>query len=260
MKTFTFPGRMGDILMSWPIVYQWYKKTGEKFKIVTCEHWGCPRVLDLLATQQCVADAEIWPHIINDDSCGGQPWHFNKLGMDNIIHMGYRSRPDQQLTKYVLSTFPEKLDEMEALDKPSLFLGNCSNFNYCVFFAKPHQNWLTAIKLMLEASHLFDTIYVIGLPEDLSHIKKNAGNNHWRYIDRDRPNLIADAILIRDARAVITINSLVPTISNLMKIPTVVVHRAQPFEIYSNTGPNQFNYFPAYHGHIDPALEFLKHV
>jgi hypothetical protein len=263
MKTFTFPGRMGDLLMQWPVAYQWHKKTGEQFRVVTCEHWNMPRMLPLLETQKCVAEVTVMSGIINDDSCGGQPWHFNLKEDPDYFHMGYQDRPNMQLTDFTLKYFPEPLDRDAVLNEASLDMGERNPQNYCVFFAKPHQNWETALELMQKVTDRFDKVYVIGLPEDLSYICQNVPDTcwqKWHNVDSKTPDLLSDARLIRDARVVITINSLVPTISNVLKVPTVVVHRAQPFQTYSNTGPNQFNFFPAHRHDFAPALEFLDNV
>src|SRR3990172_730549 len=111
---FTFPGKIGDAILQFPVAYQWHKLTGKTFSCWLDETTLKP-LERLFSTQPCV-DAVEFKSGIENYMCGGQPWHFNLRTNDyegkTVYHLGFRSFPQRQITMETVENakLPVKVD------------------------------------------------------------------------------------------------------------------------------------------------------
>lgn len=92
---FTLPGKIGDNLLRFPVVYQYWKQN--KVKADLCLDRGSEILVKLFSQQPCIdsihIDDEIW-----DYSYGGQPFDFRKdaefrTNYQKVFHLGFRTSP-----------------------------------------------------------------------------------------------------------------------------------------------------------------------
>ena len=123
---FTFPGKMGDSILQWPVAYHWAKETGQKFTAYM-DIQTCKPLVPLIEAQPCVEEVKLIEGVENW-SCGGQPFHMNLptsafIG-NTIYHLGLRGFPARQISIETRegSRVPLKVSPETFASEPSLLV------------------------------------------------------------------------------------------------------------------------------------------
>lgn len=87
---FTFPGKLGDLLYTLPIIKEYHKLTGHDISILTSEY--CRPAIPLLISQPYIKNALIDDsYVCLSNMCGMQPPELRELkGYDKIFQLGFR--------------------------------------------------------------------------------------------------------------------------------------------------------------------------
>jgi len=252
---FTFPGKIGDALLQWPVAYQYWKKTGQAFEVWLDEH-RCKPLLPLFKAQPCVLDAKLMPGVENWD-CGGQPFHMNlptsAFEGHAIYHLGLRAFPTRQITLETVqyARLPVEID-MEALtNEPSLVTPKVlEKVNRLIVHGQgicPHtrqtpQMWRFLSRVRKELESIFDEIVFVGTDRDRQVGTKTYPD--WKeFVDDEDFSVLADYMAL--SRAAITVGSSVAALADCLKLPTIRVHDPvadnAPKVIWSNLHPGSIN-------------------
>jgi hypothetical protein len=250
---FTFPGKLGDAIMQFPIAYWWAKQHDSKFTVWLDK--SCKMVAPLFSAQPCVKKVEFKEGVVNYN-CGGQPWHFDLNNSDfadrNVYHLGYRSFPERQLTLESLarSNVPVEVDvatlaNVSAFEVPD----RGEKVNRLVLHGQgvcPHSRttpnfWKFLAAIRMELPSIFDEIVFIGSPQD-----REVGAiayPEWKSFD-DGGDFLKLAELMVNSRAVIGCGSSSVALAGALKVPCIRVHDPIgefPRRIWDNLGENQLN-------------------
>ncbi len=277
MRVVTFPGKIGDALLQWPVIYQHAKTSKTSFHCWLDEHSLMPLV-NLLKAQACVEGVELRPGI-EHWRCGGQPWDFGLTTDDyvqhEVIHMGMREFPREQITLQTVKWTQLRIDTAALAHEPSLVVVPPDELmqrtDYIVLhgtFASHVSGtpgfWRFLYQIAPWITETFERAIFVGTPSERARarqlypgIKGMANGNAvaawtgWSDFD-DGGDFLPLASLVSGARMVIGSGSSVVTLAGALKVPCIRVHDAigeAPKVIWSNLGPNQIN---------ETALELRK--
>lgn len=122
---FTFPGKMGDALHQWPVVYHYIKQTNDQDIELWLDETTCKPLVPLFEAQPGVKAVKLVSGVENY-SCGGQPFHMNlpteAFSGNRIYHLGLRQFPVRQLSLQCLqdSKVPIEVSPEVFAEEPSL--------------------------------------------------------------------------------------------------------------------------------------------
>ena len=251
---FTFPGKMGDALMQWPVAYQWAKKTGQKFQVWMDEQ-TCAPLVKLFEAQPCVESVKLIGGVENWN-CGGQPFHMNlptsAFEDHTVYHLGLRNFPARQITLQTLNDVKlnVEIDKTALAEERSLHTKFYGPENRLVIHGQgvcPHNRttptvWKFLSGIREELESIFGRIYVVGSPDDREVARMTYPN--WGEFD-DGGSFYELAKFIADSRAVIACGSSVAAMAGALKVPCIRVHDVVgndcPKVIWTNLGRNQLN-------------------
>jgi hypothetical protein len=259
----TYPGKLGDALMQWPVMYQWSQQTGKTFTAWLDEK-TCAGLKNLFESQACCDKVEFKPGIENY-MAGGQPFHFNLESSDfkdrTVYHMGYRSFPVRQLTLESAENakLSVKIDRRKLAQEPSFSFSGIEQKNRVVLHGNPicphtrstPQFWKFLSGIAEELSRDFDEIVFVGSERDREVGTRAYGRredaewlgNRWQAFD-DGGDWLPLARLVAGSRLVIACGSAVAALGGALKIPTIRVHDpigGHSKNIWSSLGDNQIN-------------------
>ena len=257
----TAPGKLGDALMQWPVMYQWAQQTGKTFTAWMDEK-TCAGLKNLFESQDCCDKVEFKPGIDNYQ-CGGQPFHFNLESSDfkdrTIYHMGYRSFPVRQLTLESAENakLPIKLDRRKLAQEPSFIFTGIENKNRVILHGNPicphsrttPQFWKFLSGISKELEDEFDELVFVGSERDREMGMRAYGGEtsadvcKWQQFD-DGGDWLKLAQLVSGSRLVIACGSAVAALGGALKVPTIRVHDpigGHSKNIWSNLSDNQLN-------------------
>ena len=240
---FTFPGKIGDTLHQWPLVFHWAREQQKKI-VVGLEATSLGPLVRLFRNQPCVEDVAML-YGIEHWGVGGQPWDFGFKTADYdkwdaVHHMGFRAMPNKRLTLFQQNVLKVAASHSEIAETPSLV--PCASEvkkSKCVIHGT--QNSGNLWRLMSECDNLirrcFEQVVFVGSGVDLTLLEA-------RGLDRfdDRGDFLSLAEFISDAAMVIGCGSSVVALAGAMKVPSIRVpelHIAS--DIYANLGPGQWN-------------------
>lgn len=251
----TFPGKLGDALHQWPVMYHWAKKTGQQFEC-WMDEVTCGPLVSLFEAQPCVSLVKLIGGVENHTR-GGQPFHMNLLTSsfdgNTVYHLGLRGAPQRQLTleamlssKVPVYVKPEVLanevnlviPDPEPVKNRLIIHGQGQ---YCHSGTAPTVwKFIHGIKAELEG--MFDEIAFVGSSRDLEVSARTYPQ--WKVLE-DGGNLLNTARFIAGSRAMIGCGSAPIVMAGLLGIPAIRVHDALPGDpprvYWSNLGENQLN-------------------
>jgi ADP-heptose:LPS heptosyltransferase len=252
---FTFPGKIGDALLQWPVAYQYAKQKGQK---ITC--WldaGTLKPIErLLASQDVVECVELKPGIQNY-TCGGQPWDFGLKTEDflghSIYHLGFHAFPERQITLQSVLSSGVQIDLEPLGQEPSIIvppLDNAPAMRYVVVHGT-FQSHMTGVPrfwsffrdVHKDLEEHFDKIIFSGTPEERQRARELYPDVRYGDFD-DGGDFLELARLMAGASLVLGSGSSGVVLGGCLKIPTVRVHDPlgdAPKVIWSNLGPKQWN-------------------
>jgi hypothetical protein len=251
---FTFPGKMGDAILQYPVAFHYAKQSGEKIELWMDEK-SCAPLVPLMEAQPCVEKVKLVGGVENYN-CGGQPFHLSlptsAFEGNKIYHLGMRAFPVRQISLQALSEskVPVTVPVEEFANTPYLEVGEVEKANRLVIHGQsicPHTRstptmwkFLSGIRAELEA--LFDEIIFVGSAGDREVGK--ATYPGWGEYD-DVGDFLKLARLIAGSRCMIGCGSSPVTIAGALKIPAVRVHdriaNDAPRMIWDNLGETQLN-------------------
>lgn len=247
---FTFPGKIGDTLLQWPVAAAWHKQTGKEFEVWLDEN-TCKPLVNLLGSQPGVKSVKCIPGI-ESYHCGGQPYHFNLKASDfegkTVYHLGMREFPKAQITIHALEESKVNVAR-ELVKNPCLVVKErkvedrvvIHGQSVCAHTGSVPAMWrfLNSIRKDLESR--FSQICFIGTKEDLA-----AGLTaypEWNTF-HDEGDIIATAEFIASSKLVIAAGSSMAVLAGALGVPCIRVHDrigTHPKSIWSNLGDNQLN-------------------
>lgn len=245
---FTMPGKLGDALLQWPVVYQYCKRENARCTLWLDEKSLRPLV-PLFEYQPCVEKVELRGGIENH-SMGGQPYDFGLKTSDyvdhEIYHLGFRAFPTRQITLETLNTVPLNLSARETAQEPSLTVPDPDpreekvilhgNFTSHATGVPGFWRFLSRIWDELPADRVF-----VGRPGECRRaLELYPGARSFD----DRGDFLVLARVLLGARAVIGCGSSVAALASVLKVPCVRVHDPigeAPKVIWSGLGENQVN-------------------
>lgn len=248
----SFPGKIGDTLLQWPVAYQLAQQRGAKLTL-----WldaGTLKPLDrLLASQACVECVEFKPGIQNY-SCGGQPWDFGLKTEDvvghEVYHLGFRGFPQRQITLQTALDSGLQLDTDRLASEPSLTVPPLENQpgRYVVLHGtyQSHMTgcprfWYALRNMRKDLEANFDRIIWTGTADERARSLELYPD--WDEFD-DGGDFHELARLMAGASLVVGAGSSGVALAGALKVPCVRVH--DPIGdaarvIWSNLGDNQWN-------------------
>lgn len=251
---FTMPGKCGDALHQWPIVYHWAKQTGKK-----CELWmdekTCAPLVPLFEAQPGVETVKLMGGV-EGYGCGGQPFHMNlptsAFEGHTIYHLGLRGFPQRQLTLECLGNakVPISVDPKTLSTETSLAVSAPAKYNRLVLHGQatcPHTNgtptfwqFLHSVRRELEA--MFDQIVFVGSERD-REVSLRTYPNWVGFIDNG--DFLKLAEYISASRAMIGVGSSPIVLAGLLNIPAIRVHdpigNDAPKAVWNNLAENNLN-------------------
>lgn len=250
---FTFPGKIGDAFLQFPVAAQWARQTGKKFKCWLDMHSLKP-VENLFQSQTFVTGVEFKPGIENY-LCGGCPWHFDLDTKDyegkTVYHLGFRQFPQRQITLETVENakLPIQIDIKQMTETPAFDVGDVAKSNRLILHGQPvyvHNRstpgfWKFLHSIKAELDSLFDEIVFVGNERDREVGKRTYPE--WETYD-DGGDFLVTAKLIAGSRCCIGVGSSVVALSGVMCIPTIRVHDSigtYPKVTWSVLGDNQLN-------------------
>lgn len=279
MMTFSSPGKLGDAIHQFPVVYWWHRQHQKPYEIWLDEN-TCKPLLTLIRCQPGCAGADLKSGI-KSYHCGGQPWNFGLEPKDyqdrRVVHLGLRGFPQRQLTleafessKLGLSVSPQELAETPVFEVPEprpaanrLLLHGMA---VCPHSGSSPGFWRFLASIRNELPKLFDEIVWIGSPRDLEVGTRTYPS--WDQTLDDHGNLLETARLMVGSRMVIACGSSMAALAGALKVPCIRVHDpiGQAAKvIWSNLGSNQLNAtelelrkeWPLYRDHIFSSKEAI---
>lgn len=251
---FTFPGKIGDAILQWPVAFAWAKKTGQKF-----EAWLDKKTLGpikpLFESEPCVESVKMIDGIDNYN-CGGQPWHFNLESSafegKTIFHLGLRRFPARQITLETAANSRVPMVDTEDMCRP-VFLtdvppGEKKNrliLHGQAVYAHTRSSpsfWRFISLIKDELREIFDEIVFVGSDRDIAAGEASGFPATAVFVDGGNLRRLAEHI--RDSRCMIGCGSSIAALSGALQIPTIRVHDPignHPKVIWSNLGENQLN-------------------
>jgi hypothetical protein len=252
---FTFPGKLGDALLQWPVAYQFSKVTNQRFQVWMDEK-TCKPLEPLFRAQPCVSDVKLVSGVENWN-CGGQPFHMNlptaSFDGNTIYHLGLRRYPTRQITLETLeySRLPVEIDKKALVEEPSIVPAReVEKRNRLIIHGQgvcPHtcttpMMWKFLASVRGELEELFDEIMFVGSERDREVGSKTYPD--WGQFD-DEGNFSTLAVELAASRAVIACGSCVAVLAGCLHVPCIRVHdpvsETAPKVIWSNLAPNSIN-------------------
>jgi len=251
---FSFPGKIGDAILQFPVAYQWHKQTGKTFSCWLDETSLKP-LERLFSIQPCVGGVEFKAGI-EHYMCGGQPWHFNLQTADyagkTVYHLGFRGFPQRQITLETAENakLPVKIDMKALATEPCFVLPAESPPPLRLVLHGqpicPHTRctpgfWKFLSSIAPEVEHLFDEVLFVGKERDCEVGVRTYPE--WGRFD-DGGDLANVAQLIANSTCVIGCGSSMAALASVLKVPTIRVH--DPIgnaskTVWSGLGDNQLN-------------------
>lgn len=271
----TFPGKIGDALMQWPLAYWYWKETGNKFHVIVGQ--TLEPLVPLLETQEPVIDVKVLPRIEHYKQ-GGQPWDFKltedeKKEYDEIHHLGFRTLPDRQLTLYCRTYAPVKPSD-EQLSEPSIFVGEGNRKSLLIVHgtAFTHAGIREGTDLRPRVwdvygtceqffRHMFDRVVFIGNDKDRITFDREGYEGEWF---EDGGNFLTLAYFMKDAAFVLGAGSCGVVLAGALGVPSLRVHDLlwgeEDFTFWSNIGKLQANYYPQGAIQREKVRQFVEEV
>lgn len=249
----TFPGKLGDAILQWPVAYHWARLGGQKFTV-----WADKRscaILEPLWRSQSMVEDVVWKDGIEGYQCGGQPWHFDLPTSDlvgnTVYHMGLRGFPVRQITLETLANckIPLDIDPETIASEPAFEMPEKKPVNRLVLHGMavyPHTKstpgfWKFLYSVAGELEGMFDEIVWTGNDRD-REVGRRVYPKWGEFADGGDFKKLAD--LIWDSRCMIGVGSAPIALAGALKVPAIRVHDQigeHPRVIWSNLGANQAN-------------------
>lgn len=251
----TFPGKMGDALLQWPVAF-WYGKQIGDFEVWMDEH-TCKPLVPLFESQLHVTKVKLIPGI-EHWNCGGQPFHFDlptsAFDGNTIFHLGLRGFPQRQISLETLQNAKVPINVSQDLfaSTPSIHAGTGEKRNRLIIHGQavcPHnrqtpQMWKFLAGVRKELESIFDEVLFVGNERDREvGTRTYEGWKDFQFADNGDFKKLAD--VIADSRAMIGCGSAPIVLAGLLKVPAIRVHdnigENAPKHVWSNLGENQLN-------------------
>ena len=248
----TFPGRLGDAMLQFPVMHQWSKVTGKTFDCWMDER-TCKPLEGLFASQACVGEVKLVSGV-ESYHCGGQPFHMNlttsAFSEHTVYHMGFRTFPQRQITLETLENvkLPIPIDRTSLETEPCFAFPDTPKRRLLLLHGNPicpHTKmtpnfWKFLAGTYNELEDLFQDIVWVG---DARDREIGTRTYAWDAFD-DHGSLLETAKLMAQASCVIACGSSMAAMAQVMKIPCIRVH--DPIGeahkvIWSGLGENQLN-------------------
>lgn len=243
---FTMPGKIGDAILQWPVVFHYCKQMELKCTLWLDEKTLKPLV-PLFEAQPCVEKIELKGGIENY-SMGGQPWNFGLKTEDHldheVYHLGFRAFPTRQITLETLTNVPLHIDTRDVATEESLQIP-----------AEPMRD-----EVAVHGTFASHTSGVPGVWRFLYDIQKDLPAIVFvgTQAERERAmelypsasqfddggNFLKLATFLKGTRMVIGAGSSVCALASVLHVPCVRVHDPigeYPRVIWSGLGDNQLN-------------------
>ena len=250
MMVFTCPGKLGDACLQLPVARRWCLENETK-----CAVWAdqgtCKSLIPLLESQSWVSATRLLPGI-QHYRCGGQPWDFGFQVADHldneIVHLGFRSFPQLQITLQTLQDVPLNIDGSELATQETFEIDGVIESNRLILhgtFQAPMSGtpgfWRFLGDRRKELEGLFEEIVFVGSPNE----RKRALEVYpeWTAFD-DNGSFLDLARLMKGSRAVIGAGSSNVALASVLHVPCIRVHDdigGLPWVIWSGLGDNQLN-------------------
>lgn len=253
---FTFPGKLGDALLQWPVAYQ-YATSREKQITLWLDEGTLKPLVNLFRSQAMVEAVELRGGVKNY-TCGGQPFHFDlkpeEIAGHTVYHLGFRAFPQRQITLQTaldcgFDVDRDRLVSQRSLDVPCFpppdpfghrrRLVLHGTFQSHMSGTPRFWRWLHDHREDLERR--FEEIVFVGTEDELHRA-------HEVYPDwgtfSDGGDFLNLARLIMGSQMVAGAGSSVVALAGALKVPCVRVHDFMadaPKMIWSNLGDNQLN-------------------
>lgn len=248
---FTFPGKIGDALLQFPVAAAWHREHGKPYTVWLDEKTLGP-IKNLIAAQPGCEAVEMKPGIVNY-GCGGQPWHFDANMADlvghTIYHLGFRKFPERQITLQTALDCGFDVDTEALAREPGLtvgFTGQPENRLLLHGTFTSHQTGVPRFWRFLrdrrdELESRFKEIVFTGTKDERDRALELYPR--WGQFD-DQGDFLELAKLMAASRMVIASGSSAAALAGALKVPCVRVH--DPIgdankHIWSNLGENQLN-------------------
>lgn len=253
----TFPGKLGDALLEWPVARHWSKLMGRRFEVGLSEM--TEPLKPLFACQENVRHVKVFRDRIKDFSVGGQPsdFKFTKADYkewDQVFHAGMLAFPNSQITEFTAKCLriPHDADDFR---EPSIVLPGTNQFDLnpgrVLLHGKKLSNqggdprfWAFAGRLVRSGTlaRYFPEIQVIGTDEEIRDARSRLGVNSYF---TDGGDWLKLAYYIKASGLVIDAGSGIAPLAGALGVPCIRIHddiNGLNHDIWSNQPtPHQLN-------------------
>jgi len=246
----TFPGKIGDAFLQWPVARWFIDNKYPKVDIAVAEQISS---VGPIFERQPGVNSVVYLTGIHSWHLGGQPWDF---GMQSVfgkwtvlIHLGFRERPDQPITLHCAKEAGANLDKAPLSD-PALILPQDDKRNRLLLHGtfKDHQGHTPSFWSVIRDNRellekAFDEIYFIGASNDLSVL---SGLDFPAKPFFDDGDIIKTAEFMANSKLVIGCGSSMVALAGALGIPSLRLHDPTGLEqpVFSHVGANQVNIDP----------------
>lgn len=255
MKTlWTFPGKIGDTLLQWPVAMHWALKHGEKIDVRISE--GVEPIGNLLASQSVVNDLKVATGRIISYNCGGQPWDFDYKPEDTteyeqVFHCGFRRFPDKQITLFTRDALSLQEDLVDGLfGYQTILAGQVDPKRRLVIHGRRISQsggdclfWGVMKNLLANGiADRFDEIVAVGTRDERLDARSRLNvQSTWA----DNGDWSALALYLANSALLIDAGTGVAALAGAVGTPCIRIHDPiglQPKTIWSNPQYNQLNF------------------
>jgi hypothetical protein len=253
---FTFPGKMGDAILQFPIVHHYAKETGDTDIELWLDENSLKPLVPLFEAQPGVKAVKLIGGIDNYN-CGGQPFHFelptSAFEGNRIYHLGLRSFPQRQISLQCRQDCKVPLEVSSENFARSRYLKVTEGdhrANRLVIHGQsvcPHNRatptlWRFLASIQQDIHELFEEVVFVGSQADIE--VGLAAYPNWTGFS-DGGDFLKLANFIAGSRCMIGCGSAPITLAGALKIPAIRVHdrigNDAPRVIWDNLGENQLN-------------------
>lgn len=259
----TFPGKLGDAFLQWPVAKCWANEREQKITVGLAKQIAA---LEPVFRLQPEVEDVVLLDGIHSFHMGGQPFDFDFSKKDyepwdEVYHAGFANFPTYQITQFVRDQMGLRIPAA-LLESARIELGPREPQGYLAIHATPKSNngELPRVKPLLRAcrhgiAKRFSAVWSVGVREDW------ASTDDW--IDStpfdDGGDWVKLGRFLLGANLVIACGSSMAAYAGALGVPCVRVHdtignNLNP-AIWSNLGPDQYNFTSL---RLQPLMEVIQ--
>lgn len=226
----TFPGKMGDAILQFPVPFHHWRNTGERFTAIFDKSL---RPLETLFRAQPCVEAVEYLDGVQTYVMGGQPWDFGKdkelrERFDKVYHMGFRTFPHCEISLFCMRYMPVAVSWDDLVHTQAFNIQNKDPKNRLVIHSTMIDHRGRTPKLWSVLQHSqdviaeeFDEVVFVGSKAERDYACDVYPQ--WGQYD-DNNDFLTLAQYVKDSRVVLGGGSCVVALAGGVHTPSIRIH------------------------------------